>query len=70
MKYLKLKAEYIVKSDMIKMLQEFIKELQNNDDTILFEINSNFGGKMKVDLKTEVLPDLRQNHETVRDKNK
>jgi len=60
MKILKIEGEYIVKSDMIKMLKEFIKELQNDDETVLFEINSNIGGKMKAELRTEVLPDLKQ----------
>lgn len=60
MKIIKIEGEYIVKSDIIKMLQEFIRELQNDDEAVLFEINSNIGGKMKAELITEVLPDLRQ----------
>jgi len=60
MKHLTVNAEYIIKSDLIKMLEEFIKELKKPEETVLFEVENNIGGSFKAEIKTEELPDLRQ----------
>lgn len=60
MKKFKIEGEYIVKSDFIKMLEEFVKELKKTGETVLFELESNYGGNFKACIKTEELPDLRQ----------
>ena len=59
MKTLNLKAEYLVKSDLIKMLIYYIKELQIADSTH-FKVESNIGGKLEADINEEVLEDLRE----------
>ncbi|WP_288435327.1 hypothetical protein [uncultured Chryseobacterium sp.] len=60
MKKIKIEGEYIVKSDLIKMLEEFVKELKKPGETVLFEVKSNYGGDFKACIKTDDLPDLRQ----------
>ena len=59
MKTLNLKAEYLVKSDLIKMLIYYIEELQTSD-SIHFKVESNIGGKLEANINEEVLEDLRQ----------
>lgn len=60
MKHLTIKAEYIVKSDLIKMLEEFVKDLKNTGETVLFEVGNDFVGNLKAKIETDELPDLRQ----------
>lgn len=63
MKHLKIEAEYIVKSDIIKMLRNFLKEFEKSD-SVMYEAESNVGSKLDVEVIVEVLPDLRQKIES------
>lgn len=59
MKTATIKVNYIVKSDLIKMLEIAIEYLKK-DETVLFEVESNMGGKLKAEFTDIPLPDLRQ----------
>lgn len=63
MKHLKIEAEYIVKSDIVKMLRNFLKEFEKSD-SVMYEAESNVGSKLDVEVIVEVLPDLRQKIES------
>lgn len=60
MKYLKLKAEYVIKSDLISMLEKMIKSIKEDDELFLFGVSSNLGGKMSAEFTKKELQDLRQ----------
>ena len=59
MKTLNLKAEYVVKSDLVKMLIFYLEELQKND-SVYFTVESNIGGKLEAKIQEQELEDLRQ----------
>ena len=59
MKTLNLKAEYIVKSDLVKMLIFYLEELQKID-SVYFTVESNIGGKLEAKIQEQELEDLRQ----------
>lgn len=63
MKHLKIEAEYIVKSDIVKMLRNFLKEFEKSD-SVMYEAESNVGSKLDVEVIVETLPDLRQKIES------
>lgn len=59
MKTLNLKAEYVVKSDLVKMLIFYLEELQKID-SVYFTVESNIGGKLEAKIQEQELEDLRQ----------
>lgn len=59
MKTATIKADYIIKADLIKMLEIAIEDLKKGE-TVLFEVESNMGGKLKAEFTDIPLPDLRQ----------
>lgn len=59
MKTLNLKAEYVVKSDLVKMLIYYLEELQKID-SVYFTVESNIGGKLEAKIQEQELEDLRQ----------
>ena len=61
MKHLKIDAEYLVKSDIIKMLRNFLKEFEKAD-SVMYIAESNVESKLDVEIIVDELPDLRQKH--------
>ena len=59
MKTLNLKAKYVVKSDLVKMLIFYLEELQKTD-SVYFTVESNIGGKLEAKIQEQELEDLRQ----------
>lgn len=60
MKHLKIEAEYVVKSDIIKMLRNFLTEFEKSDGLVMYEAESNVGSKLDVEIIIEELEDLRE----------
>ena len=61
MKIIKITGEYIVKKDLINMLEKFLEELKQSKGEMWFESESNIGGKLEVVIKQDDIEDLRGN---------
>ena len=61
MKIIKITGEYIVKQDLINMLEKFLEELKQSKCEMWFESESNIGGKLEVVIKQDDIEDLRGN---------
>ena len=57
MKTATIKADYIVKADLIKMLKIMIEQMEKGAN-VLIEVESNYGGKLKAEFTDIPLPDL------------
>ena len=54
-----IKVDYIIKSDLITMLEIAIEHIKDGE-VIAFEVESNIGGKLKVEFTEVELENLRQ----------
>ncbi len=62
MKTLEIKGKYIVSSDIIKLLEMLISEIEKSPciETLEFEASSNYGGKIVAKIENHELENLRQ----------
>ena len=54
-----IEVDYIIKSDLIRMLELSIEHIKDGK-VIAFEVESNIGGKLKVEFTEVELENLRQ----------
>ena len=54
-----IKVDYIIKSDLVTMLELAIEHIQDGE-VIAFEVESNIGGKLEVEFIEVELENLRQ----------
>jgi hypothetical protein len=54
-----IEVDYIIKSDLIMMLEHAIEHIKDGK-VIAFEVESNIGGKLKVEFTEVELENLRQ----------
>ena len=59
MKTATIEIGYIIKSDLIRMLEHAIEHIKDGK-VIAFEVESNIGGKLKVEFTEVELENLRQ----------
>lgn len=58
MKTATIKADYIVKADLIKMLKIMIEQMEQGANALI-EVESNYGGKLKAEFTEVELENLR-----------
>ena len=60
MKNIKIESNYIIKSDLVKMLEKLIEKINNGENLFYIEIVSNIEGILTATFEVQEIEDLRQ----------